>query len=522
MKKVLRVNILVLFVFMFLKLNIKAEVISINDVPNGSYVIGKYMFTRNSNSEYDGSLTTKLIMLASTTIEDNTIDNMMIYYKNARGKWIDGITGEIINTPEYFDIINIDLEGLSTSIIYDANGDNVANMPTNTQKNVGKSSYISATIPTREGYEFIGWTTDKYSSVIEYNPNDEYSKEGTLVLYAIWKKKVYTVTYNLGENNNIVEEKEYGADVTINNYNPIKDGYDFLGWNTKTYISGEKFSLNNNIDLYAVWKKKEFKVKINVINGTSSIDEENVKYGESLKVKLTPFEGYSYDENQIIDCENAKFNNNNGDLVISNVEKDLICDVTFVNEDLKGRILFQNNLVKDNDLYYFSGDVTNNYIKFANMSWRIVSVSENDEIKLVLQNGIYSNGSYKYSLNEDLSYNDSNIKHILDNWYDEKISDYNDIIINSDYCEDEECNNISKLNIGTLTLNDIKLGKEYLYNGKNFWTMTHNDKGEIISINNNNIIYTTKESLNTLRPVITIKNIKVSGNGTINNPYIIK
>ena len=87
-----------------------AKTINKDDVPNSSYIIGKYMFTRNINDDYNGRLTTKLIMLASKTIEGNSIDDMIIYYKTASGKWIDGLDGQVISNIDTFEIKYIDMQ----------------------------------------------------------------------------------------------------------------------------------------------------------------------------------------------------------------------------------------------------------------------------------------------------------------------------------------------------------------------------------------------------------------------------
>ncbi len=53
---------------------------------------------------------------------------------------------------------------------------------------------ISKTVPTREGYKFIGWAKDKDSAIAVYMPNDLYSENQDVVLYAVWKIIPYTKT----------------------------------------------------------------------------------------------------------------------------------------------------------------------------------------------------------------------------------------------------------------------------------------------------------------------------------------
>ena len=84
--------------------NIAANEINTSDISNSTYIIGKHMFTRETNDEYNGKLSTNYIMLAAKTITSDNLEDMIIYYKNARGTWINALTSEAIDAPEKFDI----------------------------------------------------------------------------------------------------------------------------------------------------------------------------------------------------------------------------------------------------------------------------------------------------------------------------------------------------------------------------------------------------------------------------------
>ncbi len=79
-------------------------------IENNTYIIGSYMFTRNVSDEYDGILTTDYIMLASSSIKNQTKENMIIYNKNARGDWVNAINNESVTPPEEFSITHIDMK----------------------------------------------------------------------------------------------------------------------------------------------------------------------------------------------------------------------------------------------------------------------------------------------------------------------------------------------------------------------------------------------------------------------------
>ena len=51
--------------------------------------------------------------------------------------------------------------------------------------------------------------------------------------------------------------------------------------------------------------------------------------------------------------------------------------------------------------YYFRGNVTNNYVKFAGQTWRIVRVNEDGTVRIVMQDGINNNATYKFNSNNN-------------------------------------------------------------------------------------------------------------------------
>lgn len=72
------------------------------------------------------------------------------------------------------------------AVKYDANGG--SNAPAAQTKTYGKSLTLSNEKPVREGYEFLGWSTDKTSQSAAYQPGAAYTKESAVTLYAVWKE----------------------------------------------------------------------------------------------------------------------------------------------------------------------------------------------------------------------------------------------------------------------------------------------------------------------------------------------
>ena len=87
-----------------------------------------------------------------------------------------------------------------------------------------------------------------------------------------------------------------------------------------------------------------------------------------------------------------------------------------------------------NPTYYFRGDVTNNYVEFANLTWRIVRVNEDGTIRIVMQDGINNNANYKYSSAYNnksyMYYSGNNVESSVNQWLEQ--GDLQNIMIEED------------------------------------------------------------------------------------------
>lgn len=84
----------------------KPYTISSSYISADTYVIGTHVF--DTNRDY---LSTEDIMWAARTIEDvESKDDMIIYYKNYNGEWINGRTGENVTVPSTFKIEEVNGE----------------------------------------------------------------------------------------------------------------------------------------------------------------------------------------------------------------------------------------------------------------------------------------------------------------------------------------------------------------------------------------------------------------------------
>ncbi len=159
MKKKLLYLLLLFGILFCIKINVNAKEILSSDISPRTYIIGTYEFTENT------TLTTRHIMLASKTIDGNTLNDMIIYYKNPRGKWINGLTGEIVEVSEKFNIEYVDLiKFLTTPTLENILGDE-----TSATLSITSSGYYldSNNLSKISGWELYEKTTDGYSKITE-------------------------------------------------------------------------------------------------------------------------------------------------------------------------------------------------------------------------------------------------------------------------------------------------------------------------------------------------------------------
>ena len=136
-------------------------------------------------------------------------------------------------------------------------------------KTYGEALTLPDTVPTREGFEFLGWSTKFGDSVPSCFPGDSFTGEGDprgdgpITLYAVWQIKLFLVSYhpNGGEDAPPPQLKTYGRALILSTDIPRRTGYTFLGWSKSRsaaepdYLPGDRFTENADRVLYAVWQR---------------------------------------------------------------------------------------------------------------------------------------------------------------------------------------------------------------------------------------------------------------------------
>ena len=257
--------------------------------------------------------------------------------------------------------------------------------------------------------------------------------------------------------------------------------------------------------------------------------------------------------------------------------------------------------------YYFRGNVIDNYVSFADKTWRIVRINGDGSIRLILddvakdssknviETAFNTNNDdnayvgYMYGTPGSTTYeathkntNSSTIKTLIDGWYASNLVNYSSIIADSGFCGDRSLSSGTGIGttitdygakgrlpqnktpqfkcpqsndlyttstatkgnksltypVGLITADEVVYAggvpytentDYYLVNGDYFWTMSpvHSDSVAVVwrgdgygRVHNGGVGYGWG-----VRPAINLKStaeIIDGGNGTLNNPYVIK
>jgi len=223
----------------------------------------------------------------------------------------------------------------------------------------------------------------------------------------------------------------------------------------------------------------------------------------------------------------------------------------------------KEGLISLGDTYYFKGNVENNYVSINNLIFRILRVNEDGTTTIVLNDIGLTSEIKEANINDDDTiiltpdFLSTKAYQNLENWYKDNLNKYNDYIAQVKYCFDNSVikqdgrivlNSINRYNshegsltcqgelssskISTLTLDDELLSRNnndsFLnLDNKTYFLMTPSSKqGDVYSYfyKENNELKQDKVESDKLgiRPVISLtKKTKVTGTGTIDNPYKI-
>ena len=186
-------------------------------------------------------------------------------------------------------------------VYFDANGGSSA--PSTLKRHWGEVVYIPATLPTRYGYTFNGWTKTQGSSNINYSPGDPIGDDADVTLYAVWSQnvtKTWSIIYNANGGYNTPEKQtaNIGQSITITYSKPTRSGYTFLGWSTWSgatepeamFTPGYSYTSDSDTTLYAVWSQNQttqYSLSFDLQGGTGTFNTLYGGYGERVQIPYT-------------------------------------------------------------------------------------------------------------------------------------------------------------------------------------------------------------------------------------------
>lgn len=279
------------------------------NIANSSHK-AKYGF---SNTQYEEPSEFKSISSGQTISEEKTGGTYYIWIKVYDGE--DNYLGKYISSPF---IVNYVVE-------FDANGG--SNAPETEYKNYLSSLVLPVETPTRDGYDFAGWSIDN-SATVNYGAGDVYSNDKSVRLYAVWENKnvsMLIISEDVGR-----ETTVYGRNggTTVVDTIPKKEGYVFAGWDLTgvgSFNSGTKvYTFGNGVGkLTAIWEEavavvvEDNEYYGQLYSAIASCGTEEQKQVKLLKDIELPFGG------SVPQSYNVRLNLN-GKSVTSNVSGNLI------------------------------------------------------------------------------------------------------------------------------------------------------------------------------------------------------
>lgn len=207
--------------------------------------------------------------------------------------------------------------------------------------------------------------------------------------------------------------------------------------------------------------------------------------------------------------------------------------VTLLSNEItsKSEIVYEESgLYINSGNYIYKGDVSNNYLRFNNMLWRIVKINKDDTIDIILDDYI----NVLNWDNENKDYINSNVYDYLNNYFLKNIN--KDMLNKISVCTDKfdnltdlACNNVSNDNYVSLLdvsnfLNSVVDSKSYLVKDSEIFWLSNQGSEKMWHTNGVNVSISEGSSFYEVRPFVTLKatTILYEGDGTKEKPYIIE
>ena len=175
---------------------------------------------------------------------------------------------------------------ITYTVSYNANGGN--NAPATQTKTYGVTLSLSTTIPTREGYQFLGWGMSSDATTATYGAGGNYTSNSSVTLYAVWVQ-VQTATvqqimarYQLPNGDFTEYSQVYAAS--------LEEG-DTCSWSFDETTEYEAVSVSYTVGKEAMTKyvdvlRKKYSIKYDANGGLCAPKTQNFYYGCDLHLTM--------------------------------------------------------------------------------------------------------------------------------------------------------------------------------------------------------------------------------------------
>lgn len=441
-------------------------------------------------------------------------------------------------------------------------------------------------------YEFVNWSSE--SGIVT----------GTTNIIANFSRTInkYTISFVAGNGLNNPSNIEVTYDETYTNLPTLsKSGYTFDGWFTNTSYTNKVendtvVKLSENQVLYAKWTEIPVIVTLDAGKGTVSSNTISVYYNQTYSTLPNPvyknyeFLGWYNDNEELVQKTNVVNTRTNHTLhakwnPVRNLVDAMFYDTpsvsatpnlktSFLKSGNKAGIYQTTNTTNGSTSYYYRGPA-DNYIVFANNTWRIMRITETGLIRIIKENSTgsvyFANGS---TTDSNMYYSNSNAKTTNESWYSSNVASntkYTSKVSRDIFCQEAKVsfNSSTKpgtiytsynanytcstsyrltLDVGLITIDEMIMagcwydttggnyldgegsfsmspagrrsgidGSTYGVNGANVWRLSPSGYFLPFSTNGYGV-----DGTRGVRPVVNLKyNVKVTGNGTKDDPYIV-
>jgi uncharacterized repeat protein (TIGR02543 family) len=190
----------------------------------------------------------------------------------------------------------------TVSVTLNLNGGNISGSKTDVSKSGDYGTAIDYTAPTRAGYTFKGWATDKSATTGSMSPT--YTTDGT-TYYAVWSAGDITVTFEpmggtlaASDTGSFTGKTGGTYEVSTNGPTPTRTGYTFLGWFTTSSGSDKATGIGTfpetSVTYYAHWQINHPTVTLKSPDGSPDTQSVTGDYGTVVEYTVPTRAGYTF------------------------------------------------------------------------------------------------------------------------------------------------------------------------------------------------------------------------------------